>query len=216
MAAYAQQVDAVKELQRIKSYYDGPELKHVVGQMVLMDKDKGKQVDKVDFEYWLKGNEIFTKMNYIEMLSNNSVYVMVNHKRKSIFARPVGQVTPKVETPFFDANQLKTLLNVKGTSAKLESLGGGVGKLILSGLANSRFNMVSISYEQSSGKILGLDATINSDLPEEQGLILKVRYSFTEKSLVKTSPQALSAAKYLENINGEFRFVKLYQNYQKL
>ena len=215
LVAQAQEADAAKELQKIRAYYAGPELKHVAGQMLLVDTDKNKQVDKVTFEYWLKGSEIFTKMNYIEILSNSAVYVMVNHKRKSIYARPIGQVTPKTETPFFDAEQLRQLLNVKGTSAKLVQT-GGQNKLTITGLADSRFRMVTINYDAANGRIISLDAAIRSSLPEEQALLLKVTYSVTEKTAAKSEPQVFASSKYLENTTGEFRFTRPYQNYQKL
>src|SRR5437868_5471695 len=50
----AQQDDAFKELQKIRAYYDGPELKHIAGQMLLTNKNNSKAIDKVDFEYWIK------------------------------------------------------------------------------------------------------------------------------------------------------------------
>lgn len=212
----AQQADAGKELEKIKSWYAGPQLKHVAGQMLLTNTANGKQVDKVDFEYWIRDKQVFTKMNYIEILCNNSVYVMVNHRRRSIYARPLGEVTPKTETPFFDGTQLNELLNAKGTTVTLVKQ-GHLNKLLMAGLNDSRFSSISISYDAADGKIKAVEAAVKPSFDEpDQRLLLKVIYRISEKTAVTGEPAVFSAAKYMAVSKGEFIYNKMYQEYKKL
>jgi hypothetical protein len=73
--AKAQLTEAKEELQKIKAYYAGADLKHAAGKMVLKNSGSPKPMDVVNFEYWVMEKQIFTKMNYIEILNNNDVYI---------------------------------------------------------------------------------------------------------------------------------------------
>ena len=215
--AHAQEaVDALKEMQKIREYYNGPELKHVKGQMLLMDKTNNQQKDKVDFEYWIKDKLVFTKMSYIEILNNENVYVMVNNRRKSIYARPVTELATKPIATFFDADQLQQMLSVKGTKTTLTKT-GGLNKLTLSGLYDSRFSEITISYQASDNKITGIYALLKKTPGENEELYLQVSYSVTEKSNTATVPAVFSESKYGRlDSKGTFIYTNSYQGYKKL
>jgi hypothetical protein len=215
--AHAQDATAVTEMQKIRAYYSGPELKHVKGQMLLTSKVTGLQKDKVDFEYWIKDNQVFSKMSYIEILSNNSIYVMVNHRKKTIYVRPAADLSAKSSATIFDPEQLNKLLNVKGTKTTLVK-NDGINKLTLSGLYDSRFSEINISYEASSSKIKSVYATLK-EVPGEpdQKLFLQINYAATEKTAVTTMPDILLADRYGKMDNaGTFNYSKSYAGYKKL
>lgn len=214
--AKAQQSEAMSELQKIKAYYAGPELKHVAGQMLLKNITTTKQVDKVDFEYWAKGKQIFTKMNFIEILNNNEVYVMVNNRKKTIYGRPQAQVTQKNSTGFFDPDQLNALLNTKGAVVTVTK-GAALNKLSMSGLQNTRFASVVISYSTANYKIIAVTAMISPVQGANQKLVLEVKYTVNNKTTIAGEPPVFSAAKYItKNNKGNYIYTKTYQNYQKL
>jgi hypothetical protein len=216
-AAAAQDATAVTEMQKIRAYYNGPELKHVKGQMLLISRVNGKQKDKVDFEYWIKDNQVFSKMSYIEILSNNSIYVMVNHRKRSIYVRPASELPAITSATIFDPEQLNKLLNVKGTKTTLVK-NGAVNKLTLSGLYDSRFSEINITYEASTNKIRSVHATLK-EVPgeEEQKLFLQITYSATQKSNVTTLPVIFSAARYgVMDKKGDFNYTNTYESYKKL
>lgn len=214
--AFAQQTEATAELQKIRAYYGGGELKHAVGQMLLKNTTTGKQVDKVDFEYWAKDNQLFTKMNYIEILNNNGFYIMVNNKTKSIYARTQADMPQKANVGFFDPEQLNTLLNTKGTSITVSKDASGNNKLLMTGLQNSKFTSLSIMYN-TEYKIIGVDAAVNPAPGSNDKLILTVKYSLTEKTMVTTEPTVFSETKYIaKNSKGVYNYTATYQNYQKL
>jgi len=215
-AANAQDATAAIEMQKMRAYYSGPELKHVKGQMVLTSKVTGQQKDKVDFEYWIQDNQVFSKMSYLEILSNNSIYVMVNHRKKTIYVRPADVATKSAAT-VFDPEQLNKLLNVKGTKTSLAK-SAGINKLTLSGLYNSHFSEINISYEEASSKIRSVYATLKEQPGEpEQKLFLQINYEATEKTTITTMPDILSANRYGKmDRSGEFNYTKNYQGYKKL
>jgi hypothetical protein len=216
-AAVAQDTGAAKEMQKIRDYYSGPELKHIAGQMLLTNKVTGKQVDKVDFEYWIKDKQVFTKMNYIEILSSSNTYIMVNHRTKSIYARPLDQLQGKPVAGFFDAEQLNKLLNTKGTRVNLLK-NGAFNKLMISGLSDSRFSDLGITYDVSDNKIRSINAVV-SNLPgeDDEHLVLQINYSRTDKTNVTTLPDLFSATRYVEiDKNGKLNYTHNYQSYQKL
>jgi hypothetical protein len=213
---FAQQADGVAELQKIRAYYAGSELKHAIGQMVLKNTTTGKQVDKVDFEYWAKDNQVFTKMNYIEILNNNGFYVMVNNKAKSIYARAQSDMPQKASVGFFDPEQLNALLNTKGANAVISKDAAGNNKLLMTGLKNTRFTSFAITYG-ADYKIIGIDAAVNPEPSSNNKLTLTVKYSLTEKTVVTTEPTIFSEAKYItKNNKGIYNYTATYQNYQKL
>ena len=210
------QLNAVNEMKLIRDYYTGTELKHLTGQMLLINKQSKKQLDKVEFEYWIKDKQVYSKMNYIEILNNSSIYVMINHRNKSIYARPLDQMESKPAQVIFDAGQLNKLLAAKGTQATL-SVTGSVKKLTISGLNVSRFSNIEISYD-ADYRIRSINATMN-DEDEIYGepMELQINYSKTEKTISSTLPGVLSVSRYLEiKGNGQFEFAKNYQGYQKL
>lgn len=215
--AGAQDGTAVTEMQKIRAYYSGPELKHVKGQMLLTSKITGQQKDKVDIEYWIKDNQVFSKMSYIEILSNNSIYVMVNHRKKTIYVRPATDLTTKSSSTIFDPEQLNKLLNVKGTKTTLVK-NAGINKLTLSGLYDSRFSEINISYEAASSKIRSVYATLKEVPGEaEQKLFLQINYAATEKTPVTTMPDILLADRYGKmDKTGKFNYSKSYEGYKKL
>jgi len=215
--AAAQDATAVTEMQKIRAYYSGPELKHVKGQMLLISKMTGQQKDKVDIEYWIKDNQVFSKMSYIEILSNNSMYVMVNHRKKTIYARPASDLTAKSSSTIFDPEQLNKLLNVKGTKTTLVK-NAGLNKLTLSGLYDSRFSEINIIYETASSKIKSVYATLKEVPGEpEQKLFLQINYAATEKTTVTALPDILLADRYGKmDKTGAFIYTKSYEGYKKL
>src|SRR5882757_8505633 len=143
--ATAQKAEAVSELQKIKVWYTGSDLKHVAGQMLLKNIGTLKPVDKVDFEYWARDKEIFTRMNYIEILNNKDVYIMVNNKKRSIYARLQADVAQKTSVGFFDPEQLNLLLSSKASTVTITK-GATTNKIAMSGLLNSNFSAITISY----------------------------------------------------------------------
>jgi hypothetical protein len=215
--ATAQDATAVTEMQKIRAYYNGPELKHVTGQMLLINKTNGQQKDKVDFEYWIKDNQVFTKMNYIEILSNSNVYVMVNNSKKTIYVRRSADLATKSSATIFDPEQLNKLLNVKGTKTTLVK-NAEINKLSLTGLYDSRFSEINISYEAASNKIRSVYAVLKQT-PGEDGpqMVLQISYSATEKKTVTKMPDILMADRYgALDKSGEFNYTKNYQGYKKL
>jgi hypothetical protein len=214
MCCCAQISEGAEALKKIGSYYSGPELKHAAGQMLLTSKGTGKQLDKVSFEYWVKGAEAFTKMNYIEILNSKDVYVMVNNKRNTIYARPQSQVYTKSSVGLFDPEQLNMLLNTKGAKVTVLKAGGS-NKLTLSGLQNTGFSSVTITYSASDFKILNVKADI-APSGDQEGRMLEVIYSFTDKTASSGSSDVFSSAKYLTATGGKTFYAKAYQNYQKL
>lgn len=215
-AAMAQQPNAAAEMQKIKAWYSGPELKHVAGQMLLVNKTTNQQMDKVAFEYWIKDNKAFTKMNYIEMLSNDSVYVMVNHKRKSIAVRPAGSGTA-APTSFFDAGQMSKLLATKGVSATITQA-NGLNRLTIAGPLDSRFSSITIIYDPTDSKVREVEAAVKpGGEPQNQQLVLQVKYSTIEKTNSANAGSVFSTAKYIRQAkDGSINFTQTYQGYKKL
>jgi hypothetical protein len=214
--ATAQKAEAVSELQKIRAYYTGSELKHVAGQMLLKNAGTAKPIDKVDFEYWVKDKEIFTRMNYIEILNNNDVYIMVNNKKKSIYARQQADVIQKTSVGFFDPEQLNVLLSSKASSITVTK-GGAINKITMSGLQNTRFSSITISYSATDYKITAIDATVSDTPGSAQRSVLEIRYNTTEKTTVSAEPAVFSSTKYLvETSKGKFNYTNNYINYQKL
>jgi len=213
----AQQGEAMDELQKIKAYYTGTELKHVSGQMQLKNSITGKQVDRVVFEYWAKDKQVFTKMSYLEILNNNEVYVMVNNKQKTIYAREQAQAAVQQSgAGFFDPEQLNKLLSTKGTSLSIKK-GAGNNKLYMSGLQNSRFSSVVITYSATDHKIIAVDAVVSEMPGNSEKLVLEIKYTTTEKTVVSGESVVFSASKYIEkNKKGNYTYTTTYQNYQKL
>ncbi len=213
--SHAQSQDAMAEMQKIKIFYSNDDLKHVTGHMFLKETNTGKEVDKVDFEYWLKGKQIFTKMKYIEILNNNAVYIMVNHNNKSIFARKLKDLKQKPAPGFFDAEQLKNLLSTKDAKVTMVREKSNV-KISLSGLSNSRFSTVDIT-SSSEGRIEKIEAAIKQTGADDEKLRLEIIYNpvKTEKSVV--NPAVFSETKYLEaKKKGHYTYTSAYQNYTKL
>ncbi|HMC99186.1 MAG TPA: hypothetical protein VKH37_03505 [Ferruginibacter sp.] len=211
----AQQDDAFKELQKIRAYYDGPELKHIAGQMLLTNKTNSKAIDKVDFEYWIKDKSVFTKMNYVEIFCNDKVYIMVNHQQKSIYARAAGN--QKRSTGMFDASQFQQLLNAKGVKTGITKSAAG-NQLKISGLSGSNFSDFTITYDPADNKLRSISANvINADPEDKDQLVLTVTYTKNEKSTVTTIPAVLSSDKYgTMGKDGVFHFNNNYQAYTKL
>lgn len=216
LPGWCQQQDAIGQMEKIRSFYTGPELKHIQGNMILKDADNGTQVDKVDFEYWLADKQLFSKLNYIEILSNDKVYVMVNNKAKSIYARKQTDLAHKPSPGFFDADQLKKLIAEKNANLKMEK-DGNDAKIIMSGLKNYQFSTVTI-YSRSDGKIEKIQAMVNAPAGDDkQQLLLEIIYRNTSKEIMKDKPDVFSSVKYLdERKKGHFTYTQAYQNYTKL
>jgi hypothetical protein len=214
--AKAQLTEAKDELQKIKAYYAGPELKHAAGKMMLKNMGSPKPMDIVNFEYWVMEKQIFSKMNYIEILNNNDVYIMVNHKRKTVYGRLQSELPQKAQAGLFDPEQLAALLSTKGTMATVKK-DSSVNKLSLTGLQNSRFISFDISYS-SDYKIVAIDAVVRPPEGSSQKTVLEIRYAVNEKKTNAEGPQAVfSDAKYIiKNKKGKYIYTKTYQNYQKL
>ncbi len=215
--SYAQQPDAMKEIEKIKAFYSGPELKHVTGQMLLTDKTTGRQIDKVDFEYWIKDKQLYTKMNYIEILNSDNLYIMVNHRLHSICVRPVKDNVAKTASPYMDISQLEKLLSMKNIKSSVSS-SGGLNKLTLSGLQGSNFSDVTVNYETADNRIRSFYANvINASREDKDQLVLQVTYTKTEKINVTTDPPVFSPSKYVViGKGGELSFNGVYQGYTKL
>jgi len=215
--AMAQPADVVKEIQKIRAYYTGTDLKHVKGQMLLSNMSTGAPVDKVDFEYWLKDKMVFTKMNYIEILSNRSVYVMVNNKYKTIYARPQDKIEQKPAAMIFDAEQLGRILSVKGATSTL-TVNNGQNRLSMSGFNDPRFSSIIINYAADDYRIFSIEATVKeSEATGGQKLKLKVLYNVSEKIGSGNEPAIFSASKYLQpSKKGNLEYTPNYIGYKKI
>ncbi len=212
---HAQTAEAAAELDKIKKYYAGPELKHVAGYMLLKDKTTDKQMDKVSFEYWAMDKQIFTRMDYIEILNNDKLYVMVNNKRKTIYARPQAEIKQQASPNMFDPRQLSTLLNSKGAVATVTKVNGS-NKMTLSNLLNTRFSSLVITYGNDY-RILSVDAVVAAEPGNNQQSILEIRYTKIEKTSASAAPAVFSEQKYVsKNTKGKYVYTSAYQNYQKL
>lgn len=213
----AQPADVVKEIQKIRAYYTGTDLKHVKGQMLLSNISSGAAVDKVDFEYWLKDKMVFTKMNYIEILSNKSVYVMVNNKYKTIFARPQDKIEQKPAAMIFDAEQLGRILSVKGATSTL-TVSNGQNRLSMSGFNDPRFSSIIINYAADDHRIFSIEAVVKeSEATGGQKLKLKVVYSVSEKIGSGEEATIFSASKYLQpSKKGNLEYTPNYIGYKKI
>ncbi len=217
MMSLAQQNDAARELQKIRTYYNGPEMKHVSGQMLLVNKADNQQLDKVNFEYWIQDKKLFTRMSHIEVLNNDSVYVMVNHRNKTIYVRPSAAVTAATPTGFFDANQLGKLLNAKGITTTLLQEGAD-NKLTISGIQDSRFSSIIIKYANGDNKIKEVLAVVKPSGDKiNQQLQLQVTYNLTEKSMQGSCGGCFSAGRYIKTgKDGSLEYTQIYKGYKKL
>lgn len=212
----AQNPDAIEELKKIRAFYSGPELKHITGEMLLKNKGSGKVVDNVKFEYWVKDSMVYTKMNYIEILRNQTVYVMVNHKSKSIYARMLNQINTQPSSMLFDADQLKKLLSAPGAKV-IMTKEGEKSKLYMEGFADPRYSSVSLTYDPSDHKIFILEAAIKETAEGANGqkLVLRINYKTTEKSKTLNT-SIFSSSRYFVQEKKSVKYINPYQNYSKL
>jgi hypothetical protein len=210
----AQSADAAAELKKIQAYYGSPQLKHVKGQMLLKKKGTATPLDKVDFEYWVKGKEVYSKMNYIEILSNREVYVMVNHKKKTIYSRLQTALPQQPGAEMFGPAQLKQLLDTKGTIVSV-TRGAAQHTLTMTGLRDTRFSSVVISYDAADYRITAVDAVVNETPGSNERTVLEIRYS--PGKAVANDAGIFSASRYLvQDNNGKFIYTSSYLSYQKI
>lgn len=209
----AQQSEAAKELALIRQFYAGHELKHIKGVMLLKAEDNGAIIDRVNFEYWSKDSLLFTKMNYIEILSNRSFYIMANHRYRTIYVRRVNDKFTKPASGFLDADQIKALLTQKGVNVSL-SKGEGMRKLVISGLQNSKFSSLTISYASHDHSIKAIEGLVEAD-GNDKRKILSINYNTTEK-IVLADESFFSASHYVHLNKGQISYTKTYQDYKKL
>jgi hypothetical protein len=212
ITADAQDAEAMRELKSIRSFYEGPELKHITGKMILRDDTKGTTLDKVDFEYWSKGKQLFSRMNYIEILSNKDVYVMVNKNAKTIYARPADELQNKGGAGF-DVSQLQSVLNQTGTSVQIKK--GSVNKITITGISGSQFSSVTISYSPADYKISSMSAEVKGADPNDR-MTLLIEYRETEKT--KSADESVfSAERYLTaKGGGKWVLAKKYSDFKQL
>ncbi len=209
--AAAQQNDAKAELAKIREYYAGNALVHLGGQMVL--KKNAAAIDKVDFDYWVKGKQFFAKMNYIEILNNDEVYIMVNHKSKTIYGRPLSELTQQAGIGFLDPLQIQNALNAKGVTASVVKNGSG-NSIRITGLQNSAFSSMVINYTDAY-KITTITAAVHPG-DNNESLILDIKYAVNEKSGTEKN-DVFSAAKYISKTGKDkYTYTKTYHSYQKL
>jgi hypothetical protein len=209
----AQNNEAQNELEAIRDYYGSGGLKHVRGQMVLKNVVNQQQVDKVDFEYWIKETKVFTRMNFIEILNNDSVYVMVNHQRKTIYARLTASQASAA--PLFDAKQISNLLEQKGVVVKLEKK-DTINILRLSGVKNSNFSSLTITYYSRDHRIKKIDADVVQGNSRGDKMTLQINY-FLSESTASEIAGLFATSKYLQqSASGALSYQKKYQEYTKL
>ena len=215
MIANGQKDEGGKALENIRKFYSGPEMKHVKGRMTLDNSVTGKRMDNVDFEYWIQDKYVLSKMNYVEILRNENLYLMINHKRKTIYARPVSSLKKTSATGIFDMDQLKQLLDTKGAGIQLIKK-DSVSTIILTGLGTSNFSSVAISYYNKDYRIRSIEASVTQGREKGENLLLRVDYLFTEKTKV-SGTDVFSDSQYVTKSKGnQISFTNKFQDYKKL
>lgn len=195
-----QNSEAVKEIEKIRSYYNGPELKHLKGNMRLTEMKSNKDIDNMDFDYWIAGKNVLVKMSYVEILMNDELYIMVNKRRKTIFIRPVSSVANIDQNAMmpFGPDQLKQLVGT-GNAKILLSKSAETSNISLSGLKGTKFSSLSILYntDYSLNKLEGFvqDGYYPSMKPGEKLRVI-IAYATTIKE-----------ATYSQNIFSSGQFV---------
>ncbi|RYZ22585.1 MAG: hypothetical protein EOO16_08475 [Chitinophagaceae bacterium] len=215
LLAPAQQADATAELNKIRAYYGGSDYKHVTGVMTLKDPAAGTTLDRVEFEYWMQGTQVFSRMNYIEILSNRTFYLMSNSRSKTIHLRRQEAVGARASGGLLDAGQLGQLLAQNGARVRLEET-GKERRLLITELKASKFSSVTISYSPVDHHIIGMEALVRAQPGTKGQLVFEMRYLTSERK-ADGDASVFSESRYLVSTGGgKYQFTKAYQGYKKL
>jgi hypothetical protein len=211
--ANAQDSEGVREINKIRQYFSGSGLMHMKGEMTLKQLNTGGIIDNLEFETWVQGSRVLSKISFIELLKNDSVYVMVNHKTKTIYAKTVDKASRKKFDSQVTDGQVLQLLHSDGAKVTVTKL-KDEGIIQISGAENSKFSLVKVRYSLNDYKVKQVEALVRPDFEEGPQNQLNIHYAVIEKSI--SNQEVFSSAPFIAKIKGKIITVSSkFKDYRK-
>lgn len=207
---FAQNNDLRGALQQIRAYYASPALKHAGGTMTLKQPD-GRLLDKVSFAFWLEGDLSYAKMNYLEVLRGGDAYVLVNHKNKTVFARPLSVLQP-ITGGLQDPGQLQKLLETPGLTGSVTTV-DSLQQVHLTGFRGSRIRELTLTVSAADHHIHRLRAKIAGATGASD---LEIRYDKNELLPAGSRADIFDTARFATIQGKAVRLAPAFSAYKKL